>query len=143
MLRFLEAMLRKRVVLALVAGGMVFAAVFAFAAALNITAGNLQAGNQTVGSCDADGISTTYSTTYDSSIPGYKFNGVTVSGIAAGCDGKTVSVTLTGSSNSSLASGSKSFSSAGSNTQVVFASVDLSAQPSAASVTGISAVISG
>jgi len=141
--QFVRLMLRKRVVLALVASATVFGAVFAFAASLNVASANLSAGNQSVISCDSDGVSTTYTTTYDSSIPGYKVSGVTVTGIASGCDGKTVAITLTGSGNSSLASASKSFSSAGANTQVVFSSGDLSAQPSAALVTGVNAVISG
>src|SRR5215210_8094722 len=130
---------RNRVAVAVVAGVVAFGAVYGFAAALDVNAGNLQAGNQSVGSCD-NGVTTSYGTTYDASLPGYKVSSVTVSGIDVACNGKTLLIVLTGAGSSSLASATRSSIASPS---VTFTSADLSAQPSAALVSGVSAVISG
>ena len=120
----------------------VFAAVYGFAATLNVGANQLSAGNAAVASCQASGTPTgTYSVAYDPTVPGYKVSGVTVTGMDPACNGKTVSVTLTGAANSSLASGSAVYSSAGSNTLVNVSS--LVGTPSASSVIGVSVAVNG
>ena len=135
-------LLRKRVILGLVTGTVVFATTLGAAATLGIGSSSLGAGNIGVAACD-DSISTSYTTSYDAALPGYKVSGVTVTGIDAACNNKSVSVTLTGSDNTVLASASGAFSSAGANTLKTFSSSDLSAQPTAASVVNVHAVIAG
>jgi hypothetical protein len=83
----------------------------------------------------------TYSVVYDSTIPGYKVSGVTVTGMDPLCNGKTVSVTLTGTAAASLASGSAVYSSAGANTTVIVSS--LVGTPTASSVLGVSVAVNG
>ncbi len=121
----------------------VFGAVSAFAATLKIGPSGLSAGSATVASCRQGGepITANYTAAYDSAIAGYKVTGVTVSGMDPRCDGKTISVTVTGPSNAALASGSATYDAGGSNTSVVLAS--LSATPPVTAVTGISVAIDG
>jgi hypothetical protein len=57
-----------------------------------------------------------------------------------GCNGKTVSVTLTGAANASLGAGSIAYSSAAANTTAVVSSLPV---VNAASVTGVSVAING
>jgi hypothetical protein len=142
MRKAIKTLTRKRTVFSVVLALTIFGAVYGFAATLNVGTNQLSAGNATVASCQASGTPTgTYSLAYDSSIPGYKVSGLTVTGMDPGCNGKTVSVTLTGSGNASLASGSAVYSSAGSNTSVAIGS--LSANPSAALVTGVNVAVNG
>jgi len=130
----------RRMVLALLLAVTIFSAVYGFAATLDVGAGTLSAGNATVASCQASGTPTgAYTVAYDPTVPGYKVGSVTVTGMDPACNGQTVSVTLTGASSASLAGGSATYSSAGSNTTVVISS--LSASPSAAAVTGISVAV--
>ena len=46
----------KRIILALLAGGLVFGAVFGLAAALNVSGGTIQAGSDSDLACDEDGV---------------------------------------------------------------------------------------
>lgn len=72
-----------------------------------LTTGSLGADNGAVASCDTDGVTIAYGTpTYDAAAGLYKVGSVTVSGIAAACNGKTVYVTLSDSTNASLGGGS-------------------------------------
>jgi hypothetical protein len=138
-----RALTRRGPVLAAVVAFTVFGAVSAFASTLNVGANGLSAGSAPVGSCRQSGtpITASYTAAYDSTVGGYEVTGVTVMGMDPRCDGKTVSVTLAGASNASLASGTATYDSADSNTSVVFAS--LSATPPVADVTGISVAIDG
>ena len=104
-----EGTLRRRGLLAAAVGVCVFAAVLASAASLTVDGGDLGAGNDLVASCDTDGVSTSFVTTYTGGT-GYTVTSVTVSGIAAACDGENISVTLTDGSDVSLGSGSGSVS---------------------------------
>jgi hypothetical protein len=90
---------RKRFVIGLIVGVAVFAAAFGMAATLGgLTSDSLGADDQTVGTCDSNGVSTSYTTDYIAVAPaGFKVVAVTVSGIANTCDGKTIEVALTGS----------------------------------------------
>jgi len=133
---------RRRSLIAVAAALTIFGAVYGFAATLNIGANSLSAGNATVASCQASGTPTgTYTIAYDPAVPGYKVSGVTVTGLDPACDGKTVAVTLTGTGNASLASGSAVYSAAGSNTQVNVSS--LVGTPTASSVLGVSVAVNG
>ena len=54
LMRFLRLALRRRLVLALVVGGVVFATAYAFAATLAVTSKSLGAGNTTVTACTSN-----------------------------------------------------------------------------------------
>jgi len=95
---------RQRLVIAAMVGIMVFATVFAVAASLSITATSLGAGTATVASCDTNGVTTSFETTYSATAAGYQVTTVHVAGIATpGCDGLTMKVTLIGAADASLA----------------------------------------
>ena len=98
-----KALAQKKTLFALVLALTIFGAVYGFAATLNVGTNQLSAGNATVASCQASGTPTgTYSVAYDSTLSGYAVSGITVTGIDAGCTGKTLSATLTGTSGTSL-----------------------------------------
>lgn len=95
---------RRRALIALIVGIMVFAIVFAVAASLSVTSSSLGAGTGTVASCDTNGVATSFDTTYDAAAVGYEVTTVHVTGIATpGCDGLTMKVTLVGAGDASLA----------------------------------------
>jgi hypothetical protein len=97
----------KRTIAGVLGGLAVFGAVFAMAASLGgVTSGNVGADNTAVASCDTDGVTTAYTTSWDGTDDRYEVTGVTVTGIANACDGKTVSVSLTDSSSNQIGSGS-------------------------------------
>jgi hypothetical protein len=142
MSKAIKGLAKKRTVFALLLALTIFGAVYGFAATLNLGTNELSAGNASVASCQASGTPTgTYTVAYDSTIPGYKVSGVNVTGMDPGCNGKTVSVTLTGAASASLANGTATYSSAGANTTVAISS--LSATPAAALVTGVSVAVNG
>ena len=91
--------MKLRVVTALVAA-CVGAASYAAAATLGTTSKALQSGRVSVPACDSDGF--TYTRTLDAS---HNVSTVTVSGINAACNTGKLTLTLTDSSNASLASG--------------------------------------
>jgi hypothetical protein len=137
----IKALAKKRTLFATLLALTIFGAVYGFAATLSVGANTLSAGNATVASCQATGTPTgTYTIAYDSTLPGYKVSQVTVTGMDPACNGKTVSVTLTGTSNASLGGGSVAYSSAGSNTTAVVGSLP---SINAASVIGVSVAING
>ena len=137
----IKALARKRTLFATLLALTIFGAVYGFAATLSVGANTLSAGNASVASCQATGTPTgTYTVAYDSTIPGYKVSQVTVTGMDPACNGKTVSVTLTGAANASLGAGSVAYSSAGANTTAVVSSLPI---VTAANVTGVSVAING
>jgi hypothetical protein len=96
----------KRTILAILAGLLVFASVFALAASLGgITSGKVGADNTVVASCDTDGVTTSYATSWDATNKRYGVSSVTVSGVNDACDGETLSVSLTDASGAQLGSG--------------------------------------
>lgn len=103
MSKVLTGLLRRRLLLASLAAITVFAAVYGFAATLNVTSNKLSAGNVAVQSCQATAPNSTYDVAYDSTLQGYKIADVVVTGLDANCAGKAVDVTLTDSGNASLA----------------------------------------
>ena len=99
----------KRTVIAILAGLLVFASVFALAASLGgVTSGKVGADNTTVASCDTDGVTTSYATAWDATNKRYSISSVTVSGVNDACDGETLSVSLTDASGTQLGSGTLS-----------------------------------
>lgn len=79
-------------------------AAFGAAAALNVNAGNLQAGGADVGQCDGGGVTVAFTTNFQNGE--FYVTGVTVSDIDTTCIGRTLTVVLTDSSDNSIASGS-------------------------------------
>jgi hypothetical protein len=97
-------MSKKRVVVGLLAGSMVFSMVIGMAASLGgLSSDGLGAEDAVVAACDSNGVTTEFTTSYSASgTAGYKVGDVTVGGIADACDGASMSVTLTGSGGNSL-----------------------------------------
>ena len=136
-MKALKAFTQKKTLFALVLALTIFGAVYGFAATLNVGTNQLSAGNATVASCQAAGTPTgTYAVAYDASISGYKVSGVTVTGIDVGCNGKSLSATLTGAAGANLGSLTGTIS-----------GTSLALTPgssiSAASVTGVAVAING
>lgn len=130
--------MRKRTIVALVIGGVVFATVVGIAASLGpVTAENLGAGNSVVASCDTDGVSVSYSTSYDGTDGRYEVASVTVDGIADTCDGQTLTVALADSAGAQLAEGSVTVPTGTGTT----ASVTLGTPPAASQVANVHVVI--
>jgi hypothetical protein len=135
----IKAITSKRTLFASILALTIFGAVYGFAATLNVGTNTLSAGNATVASCQQTGTPTgTYTTSYNSTIPGYAVASVIVTGLDdTNCNGKAVSVTLTGASNASLAT----------FTGTVPASGNLTLTPgsvvSAAGVQGVSVALNG
>ena len=91
--------MRRRLLVSLMIGVGVFAAVFGAAATLGgITTDDLGADDAVVASCDTDGITTTYTSVFADG--GYKVDKVTVGGVNDNCDGQAIQVTLSGASGS-------------------------------------------
>ncbi len=130
-------MLKRRNLLALLAGVLAFALVVGAAASLGgITSSNLGADDSVVASCDTDGVTTAYTTVYNTTgSAGFKVDDVTVGAIAAPCVGDSMTITLTGAANASLASATSTVA-AGTTT-----TVDLGSTALAEAVTGVHVVI--
>ncbi|MEW6473987.1 MAG: hypothetical protein AB1679_17185 [Actinomycetota bacterium] len=96
--------MKKRLVYGVLVGVTAFAGVTASAATLGgITSTGLGADDVTVASCDTNGVSTSYTTAYNTTTAaGYKVDDITVAGIADACNGKSMKITLVGASNASL-----------------------------------------
>ena len=133
----IKALAQKKTLFALVLALTIFGAVYGFAATLNVGSNQLSAGNASVASCQASGTPTgTYSVAYDSTITSYQVSGVTVTGIDVGCNGKTLSATLTGTGGTSLGTVSGTISGAS-------LALTPAAHLDAKNVTGISVAING
>jgi hypothetical protein len=127
----------KRILAAILAGLFTFAGVYGLAASLNLTTDSLGSGTATVAACQAGALDATYTTTYSATAPGYTVGTVTVTGLASTCYGMAYRITLSGSGNTSLGEATGTTPSSGTSFSATFSGV------SAASVTGISVVISG
>jgi hypothetical protein len=133
-------LVKRKTLFALVLALTIFGAVYGFAATLNVGANTLSAGNATVASCQASGTPTgTYSVAYDTATTAYKVSGVTVTNLDAGCAGKAISVTLTGSSGASNLGTITGTVPAGGGSLALTPSGTVSA----ASVSGVSVAING
>lgn len=132
---------KKRIVFGLLLGMTVFGAVMGSAASLGgITPEGLGADDAIIASCDTDGVTTATTTAYNTTgSAGYKVATVTVGGLNDNCDGKTIEVRLTGASNASLETQSKTVETgAATSTTLTFGSTTL-----AESVAGVHIVVSG
>ena len=130
--------MRKRVFIAILAGLLVFASVFALAASLGgITSGKVGADNTTVASCDTDGVTTSYTTGWDATNKRYSVNSVTVGGVNDACDGQTLNVALTDSGGTQLGSGTLAIPSSAATSFVVA----MSPTPSAKLTEGVHVLI--
>jgi hypothetical protein len=99
--------MKKRTGIAVLAALLVFGGVLAMAASLGgITSTKVGSDNTALASCDADGVSTSYSTAWDGTDDRYEISTVTVSGVDDACDTQTLSVSLTDSSGNQIGSGS-------------------------------------
>ena len=131
--------MRRRTIAGILAGLTVFGGVFAMAASLGgITSGSVGADDAAVASCDTDGVSTTYASSWDATDKRYEVTSVTVSGIHNDCDTKTLSVSLTDASGAQLGSGSVTVPTDATGTA---ATVALSTAASAELTTGVHVAI--
>jgi hypothetical protein len=128
----------KRILTAVVAGLITFGGIYGLTASLNLTSDSLGAGNATVAACQAGALNATYTTAYAAATPGYTLGTVTVTGLAATCYTKAYKVTLSGAGNVSLGEATGTTPSVGTSFAATFAPA-----VNAASVTGISVVLSG
>jgi len=128
----------KRLVLAGVIATALVGGGYALAANSNVSSESLSAGTAVTASCQSSTLTATYPSaglSYDSSIPGYKVTTVSLTGVAAGCVGKTAKLELTGASNVSLGDSTA--------TLVLGANTFAFASPiSASAVTGVAVVVS-
>lgn len=136
----IRAALRKRLVLAIVVGGIVFSTVYGFAATLTVSTTNLSAGNAAVASCTAS-VSASYSVAYDSTLPGYRVSQVTVSGIT-GCTSRTIVVDLTDTNNNSLFE-TTPYTITSSDVTAGHVNLTVTGHINAATVTGVSVAVTG
>lgn len=95
----ITAALRKRLVLALTVGGVIFSSVYAFAATLSVGTDSLGAGNSVVASCaGSTTLTASYTTTYDSTFAGFRVSNVRLTAnagnIPAACANKSLTVNL-------------------------------------------------
>ncbi len=84
----------KRLILALLVSGMVFGAVFGFAAALGVDAGNLQSGGDTDLDCD-DEIQVSWNVEWSNSEGDWTIHVVRIGGLNSACNGEDIIVVLT------------------------------------------------
>lgn len=140
MIKATKALAKKRTLFAIVLALTIFGAVYGFAATLSVGSNSLSAGNIAVASCQATPVTGTYTTAYDSTVPGYKVSSVIVTGIATTCGSKTVSATLTDSSNNPITGGTLTGTApVGGGTLTLTPASAVSA----ATVTGVSVAING
>jgi hypothetical protein len=133
--------LKRKPILALVVGAVVFSSAFAFAATLGVTSASLGAGNAAVTSCAAS-VTTGYTTSYDNTVAGkYKVATVTVTGTLTSCGTKQITVDLSDSTGASLGQVSRAIT-AGEATAGTL-SLTVPGSVSAQAVQNVSAVISG
>jgi hypothetical protein len=91
----------KRLIVAVVVGGMLFAGAWAAACALNVDAGVLQAGSDEVLTCDCDGVQVYFRSgegpgiSWDDCENDFMVTAVVLGGVDDGCNGVTAKVELT------------------------------------------------
>ena len=122
--------------LAVLAGVGVAGLVGAAAASLDLTSNSLGADAQVVASCDTDGITVDWTTTYNSTAQRFDVSEVVLSGVALACAGLDLEIVLTDGTGATLTT----FSGSAASTTTTAA---LGTPVNAESVEGISAVISG
>ena len=131
--------MKKRVFIAILAGLLVFAGVFAMAASLGgITSNDVGADNTVVASCDTNGVTTSYATGWDATDKRYEITSVTVGGVNDACDGDNLSVSLTNAAGDQIGTGTVAM---GTGAPTSFA-VAMSTAPSAQLTVGVHVLIS-
>jgi len=126
-----------RYLLAGLVAAVAFGSFVAMAASLGgITAEDLGADDSAVASCDTDGVTTSYTIVYDAVDARDEITETIVGGVAAGCAGQTITVTLTNSADAVLDTAS-AVAAAGSNT------ITSATPPSAELVANVHVVITG
>lgn len=134
--------MKKPLALAIAAGVTTLGAVLSSAATLGGLGGpDLGADTETVASCDADGVSVDYSTSYDSAASQYVVTGVTLQGVDASCAGQDAEITLAGSAGT-LGSGKRT-GLTGTSVAIPLSPVAPATAVRAEDVTKIAVVISG
>jgi hypothetical protein len=130
--------MRKRILVALLVSLAVFASLYAMAASLGgITSDKIGADSTVVASCDTDGVTASYSSSWDATDKRYEITAVTVGGVADTCDGETLSVSLTDSSGAQIGAGSVAIPVSGATSF----GVTLSTAPSAKLTEGVNVLI--
>jgi hypothetical protein len=131
--------MKKRALLAILAGLIVFAGAFAMAASLGgITSAKVGADNTAVASCDTDGVATSYATAWDATDKRYEVTSVTVSNVNDACDGQTLSVSITDSTGAQIGSGTLAIPTSAATSHTV----SLTTAPSAKLTEGVHVLIS-
>ena len=133
----------KRLILALAIAGIVFGGVYGLAASLGVSTQTLGGGNATIAACQSTTLNASYTTAYDSTIPGYEVSVVTISNLdttsGTNCASKAYKITLTGAANASLAEQTGTTPASGTSFTANFASSNVLA----ANATGIHVTITG
>ncbi len=96
-----------RVFFVLAVLALVFAVAYGAAASLNVDGGVVQSGSDTTLTCDTNGVTVSYTVTWNNTTKKFEVTGVTVSDIDNNCDGKKITVQLT-KSDGTAASGTSS-----------------------------------
>ena len=131
--------MNRRTVAGIFAGLTVFGGVFAMAASLGgVTSGSVGADDAVVSSCDTDGVTTSYASSWDATDERYEVTSVTVGGISNNCDSRTLSVSLTDSSGAQIGSGNVTVPT---NLLATDATVNLSPAASAEATVGVHVAI--
>ncbi len=99
--------MNKRTLIAALIALASFTGIYAMASTLGgVTSAKVGADNVAVASCDTDGVTSAYTTAWDTTDKRYEVTAVTVSGVADTCDGQTLSVSLTDSAGVQIGAGS-------------------------------------
>jgi hypothetical protein len=128
----------KRLLGAAIAGLLTFGGVYGFAASLNLTSDGLGAAANVVAACQAGALNATYTSAYSATVPGYTVTAVTVTGLASTCYSKAYRVVLSATGGGSLGEVTGTTPATGTSFTATLGSA-----VNAASITGISVVISG
>lgn len=131
--------MRRRIIIGLAAAAAVFSVTFAFAASLGgLSTNSLGAADGVVSSCDTDGVSASYSLSYDATDARFEVGTVSVSGIDDACDGMTLHVTVADASGNALVSASTTIATSTSTSEAV----SLASAVAAVSVANVHVAIS-
>ena len=131
-------MRHRRTLAAILAGLAVFGGVFASAATLGgISTATIGANNTTIAACDSDGVTATYTSSWDATDKRYEISAVTVAGVADTCDTQTLKVALTDSAGAQLSEGTLSLP----NSVATSFDVSLSGSVAATSASGVHVII--
>lgn len=104
--RFRRSSQRALIALALSVGAVgAIGATLSSAASLNLSGGNLGAGSTLIASCDTDGVTVSYTNSYNTLTGRYRTSAATVKGINNACNGKRLQITVKQSTGASLGAG--------------------------------------